>query len=206
MRWNVPEYQRTVLQRVGVSVPPHARVLDLGCGNGVDAEWFAQRASETIGLDLSSNERWRQIDRSGLSFLVGNAEALEFSDQYFDLIFLKDVLHHAESPERILREALRVCKPGGTIYVIEGNRVNPLLYVHMTLMLGHQHFRRRAFQSLVRRVFPHARFVHFEAHVYPFDSGIMLGLIHAVEAAIAATPLLRRLAAYNAAIATRSSP
>jgi ubiquinone/menaquinone biosynthesis C-methylase UbiE len=205
MRWNVTEFQRTVLQQVGVTVPPHARVLDLGCGNGVDAEWFAERASETVGIDLAANERWRQIDRPGLSFGVGNAEALEFANSRFDLVFLKDVLHHAESPERVLREARRVCKPGGTVYVIEGNRFNPLLYVHMTLMLGHQHFRRPAFHSLVRRVVPEARFVHFEAHVYPFDRGIMVGLAHAVESAIAATPLVRRLASYNAAIATRSS-
>jgi ubiquinone/menaquinone biosynthesis C-methylase UbiE len=205
MRWNVTEFQRTVLQQVGVTVPPHARVLDLGCGNGVDAEWFAERASETVGIDLAANERWRQIDRPALSFGVGNAEALEFADGRFDLVFLKDVLHHAESPERVLREARRVCKPGGTVYVIEGNRFNPLLYVHMTLMLGHQHFRRPAFHSLVRRVFPDARFVHFEAHVYPFDNGIMVGLAHAVESGIAATPLVRRLASYNAAIATRSS-
>ncbi len=206
MRWNVPEFQRTVFKQVGVNVPPQARVLDLGCGNGVDAEWFAERASETVGIDLAANERWRQIGRPGLSFGVGNAQALEFTDRCFDLVFLKDVLHHAQSPERVLREALRVCKPGGMVYVVEGNRFNPLLYVHMTLMLGHQHFRRHAFQSLVRRVFPHARFLHFEAHVYPFDSGIMVGLAHAVEAAIAATPLVRRLASYNAAIATRSSP
>jgi ubiquinone/menaquinone biosynthesis C-methylase UbiE len=204
MRWNVPEFQRTVFKQVGVDVPPNARVLDLGCGNGVDAEWFAERASETVGIDLAANDRWRQIDRPGLSFDVGDAQALEFPDRRFDLVFLKDVLHHAENPERVLREAHRVCRPGGTVYVVEGNRTNPLLYVHMTLMLGHQHFRRPAFQSLVRRVFPDARFVHFEAHVYPFDSSTMNRLAHAVESAIAATPLVRRLASYNAAIATRS--
>jgi ubiquinone/menaquinone biosynthesis C-methylase UbiE len=205
MRWNVPEYQRTVFKQVGVTVPPQARVLDLGCGNGVDAEWFAERASETVGIDLAANERWSQIDRKGLSFGVGDAQGLEFPDRSFDLVFLKDVLHHAQSPERVLREAHRVCKPGAAVYVVEGNRFNPLLYVHMTLMLGHQHFRRPVFQSLVRRVFPDARFVHFEAHVYPFDSGIMNRLAHGVESAIAATPVVRRLASYNAAIANRPS-
>jgi ubiquinone/menaquinone biosynthesis C-methylase UbiE len=205
MRWNVPQFQRTVFKQVGVTVPPGARVLDLGCGNGVDAEWFAERASETVGVDLVANERWRQIARPGLKFGVGDAQALEFANNDFDLVFVKDVLHHTPNPERVLQEARRVCKPAGTVYIVEGNRFNPLLYVHMTLMLGHQHFRRPAFESLVRRVFPDARFTHFEAHVYPFESGLMVGLAHLVERVIAATPVVERLASYNAATATCSS-
>jgi ubiquinone/menaquinone biosynthesis C-methylase UbiE len=205
MEWNVAEWQRTVFDKMHVEVPRHARALDLGCGDGRDAQWFAERARETVGLDIVESPRWKQIHQTGLTFRVADAQALPFSDAEFDLVFLKDVLHHAADPTRVLREAARVCAAGGSIYVVEGNRFNPIFYLHMTLIRGHQHFRRPAFQALVRQVFPSAQFIRFEAHVYPLQDARLLRLVHLAENAIAATPLLERLASYNGAIAVSRS-
>ena len=200
MNWNVGLYQQTVFEQLGLQLAGSERVLDLGCGEGADADWFAQRARSTVGIDLSEHPRWATLAHPGLSFQTADAQALPFPDAAFDLVFLKDVLHHAQDPSRVLDEAGRVCAPGGRIYIVEGNRFNPLFYVHMTLMLGHQHFRRPVFENLVRRRFPQARFVHFEAHVYPFAAPALVGLARGIENLIRVTPGIRRLASYNAAI------
>jgi len=201
VRWNVERYQETVFRRLGLELHGTERVLDLGCGDGADADWFARHARETIGVDLEAHPRWDQLSRAGLSFQPGDGQLLQFPSGRFDLVFMKDVLHHAADPSQVLREARRVAAPGARIVIVEGNRVNPIFYLHMTLMLGHQHFRRPRFQRLVRETFPQARFIHFEAHVYPCRSGWALRALSALELAIASTPGIERLASYNAAIA-----
>jgi ubiquinone/menaquinone biosynthesis C-methylase UbiE len=169
MKWNVDNYRQTVFRQLGLELSGKERVLDVGCGDGGDADWFAQRAASTIGIDLSEHPRWSTLTRPGLGFQSADAQALPFTSGAFDLVFMKDVLHHAHDPDQLLEEAGRVCAPGGRIYIVEGNRFNPIFYLHMTLMLGHQHFRRPVFRGLVARRFPQARFIQFEAHVYPFS-------------------------------------
>ena len=200
MNWNVDNYQRTVFAQLGVELAGSERVLDLGCGDGGDADWFAHRAASTIGLDLRDHPCWSTLAREGLRFQCADAQALPFPAGAFDLVFMKDVLHHAQDPGRVLEEAERVCASGGRLYIVEGNRFNPIFYVHMTLMLGHQHFKRPVFRDLVRGRFPQARFIQFEAHVYPFSSRGLVRLTGAIERVIAVTPGVRRLASYNAAI------
>jgi ubiquinone/menaquinone biosynthesis C-methylase UbiE len=200
MNWNVGLYQQAVFERLGLTLAGPERVLDLGCGDGADADWFARRAASTVGIDLSEHPRWATLSRPGLSFQTADAQELPFPTAAFDVVFTKDVLHHAQDPSRVLDEAGRVCKPGGRIYIVEGNRFNPVFYLHMTLMLGHQHFRRPVFRALVRRRFPQAHFLQFEAHVYPFAAPALVGLARGVENLIRVTPGIRRLSSYNAAI------
>jgi ubiquinone/menaquinone biosynthesis C-methylase UbiE len=200
VNWNVDNYQRTVFKQLGLELAGNERVLDLGCGDGSDADWFAQRAASTIGIDLNEHPRWATLARQELRFQCADAQALPFANSAFDLVFMKDVLHHAQDPGRVLEEAGRVCASGGRIYIVEGNRFNPIFYLHMTLMLGHQHFRRPVFRELVARRFPQARFTAFEAHVYPFSAPGLVRLAGGIERVIALTPGLRRLASYNAAI------
>ncbi len=200
MRWNIEEYQRTVFEQLRLPISGTERVLDLGCGEGRDAAWFAQRGCMTVGVDFQAHPLWQKLARPGLEFICGNAEGLEVPDRSFDLVFMKDVLHHASSPDRVLREAMRLCVPGGQICIVEANRLNPIFYLHMTLLLGHQHFRRPLFQRIVSGVFPQARFLHFEAHVYPFRSRILIAITRALQAVIARLPLVERLASYNAAL------
>jgi ubiquinone/menaquinone biosynthesis C-methylase UbiE len=200
VNWDVGRYQETVFRRLQLELTGTERVLDLGCGDGSDADWFAHRAQSTVGIDLHEHPRWPSLARPRLRFQSADAQALPFPDGAFDLVFMKDVLHHAQDPAKVLDETARVRAPGGRIYIVEGNRFNPVFYLHMTLMLGHQHFRRPVFRELVRRRFPQAQFIQFEAHVYPFSGPVLARLAQSIESLIRLTPGLRRLASYNAAI------
>ena len=73
----------------------------------------------------------------------------------------------------------------------------------MTRWLGHDHFTRKRFRSLVARVFPAARFGSFEAHYVP---GVerLLGLQEAVEDALGRLPTFPL--SYNYAVAQATGP
>jgi ubiquinone/menaquinone biosynthesis C-methylase UbiE len=202
LRWNVPEFQRMLFEQLGLDRIRADRVLDIGCGDGTYAEWISRRANSTIGVDLATHPNWDQLGNARLKFERQDARKLTFADGSFDVVFLKDVLHHSDSPKAVLLEARRVAAQGGRVYVVEANRLNPISYVHMTLMLGHQHFRRPVFRRLVQSVFPDAHFIGFEAHVYPFWSRGMIRAAERLQTLISRAPVIERFASYNAAEST----
>jgi ubiquinone/menaquinone biosynthesis C-methylase UbiE len=101
------------------------RVLDVGCGTGFLALRFAELGHAVTGLDLSP----RMIDRArrnamdgghDTEFLVGDAAALDFPDEMFDVVTARHVIWILPEPERGLAEWLRVLRPGGRLVLIEG--------------------------------------------------------------------------------------
>jgi SAM-dependent methyltransferase len=175
-------------------------LLDVGCGDGGVARLLHERVASVVAVDVAPSSSW--VEAPGLTFQVADGEALPFVDASFDLVHSKDSLHHMTHPERALAEYRRVLRPGGTALIIEANRLNPSLYLQMTLVRGHDHFRRKRFERLVRGQFPDAFFGAFEAHYVP-GAERMLGLQHAVEEALERFSPLRSVLAYNYAVASR---
>jgi ubiquinone/menaquinone biosynthesis C-methylase UbiE len=153
---------------------------------------------EVVAVDVEASPAWQ--DEDGLTFQVADAERLPFEDASFDAIHSKDSLHHMDDPRAALAEYRRVLKPGGTLVIVEGNRFNPVFYVHMTRLLGHEHFRRGFFHDLVREEFPTARFGAFEAHYVPWGERL-LPVQHAVEEVLERLPGAGGLLSYNYALA-----
>jgi ubiquinone/menaquinone biosynthesis C-methylase UbiE len=192
-------YRLRCIDKLGYRFRGEERLLDSGCGDGGVARLLRERVAEVVAIDVEPSESWANDD--GLLFSVANAEELPFADGEFDLIHSKDSLHHMEDPDRAIQEYRRVLKPGGTVLIVEANRYNPFFWVHMTKMLGHEHFPRKRFHALVRSAFPDARFGRFEAHYVP-QAERMLGVQNAVEELLERVPLASRLVSYNYAVAT----
>jgi ubiquinone/menaquinone biosynthesis C-methylase UbiE len=176
------------------------RLLDVGCGNGGVARMLRPLVGEVMAVDVEASPDWR--DEPGLRFLVADGEHLPFDDGSFDVVHSKDSLHHMDDPRAALGEYRRVLRPGGTLLIIEGNRFNPVFYVHMTRLLGHEHFARKVFRDLVGAEFPAARFGSFEAHYVPWGERLV-PLQHVVEEAIERIPGAGSLLSYNYAVAQR---
>jgi ubiquinone/menaquinone biosynthesis C-methylase UbiE len=193
-------YRLRCIDKLGYRFRGDERLLDVGSGDGDVARLLRQRVGEVIAVDVEPSEQWRDSD--GISFSVADAEQLPFEDAEFDLVHSKDSLHHMDNPERALAEYIRVLKPSGTALIVEANRYNPIFFVHMTKMLGHEHFTRKRFENLVHSAFPEARYGSFEARFVP-QAERFLKLQEAVENLLERIPGYSRLVAYNFAVATR---
>jgi 2-polyprenyl-3-methyl-5-hydroxy-6-metoxy-1,4-benzoquinol methylase len=90
-------------------------LLDVGCGEGVLTEQWAQRLGDrrVVGLDLPDPKlegHWRTRQRANLHFLAGRAEELPFADKEFDLVAAIETLEHVADPDRTLAEMARVAR------------------------------------------------------------------------------------------------
>lgn len=98
-------------------------LLDVGCGPGTITVDFARRLlpARVVGLDASPEviEKAATLaEQQGLEtveFIVGNAYALPFPDSSFDIVHAHQTLQHVAKPVAVLREMMRVVKPGGIV-------------------------------------------------------------------------------------------
>ena len=104
---------------------PPMEIADLGAGEGTFSQLLAQRAARVIAVDNSEKmvEYGAQLAREhgldNLEYRLGDMEALPVEDGSVDLAFFSQSLHHAQHPERAVREAYRILRPGGRIAVLD---------------------------------------------------------------------------------------
>jgi len=96
------------------------RVLDVACGTGNLAVVAARRGCETSGIDIAANLISQARDRSAaenlrITFREGDAEALPYEDDQFDLVVSMFGVMFAPRPEIAVAELRRVTRPGGQI-------------------------------------------------------------------------------------------
>ena len=194
-------FKKDFYERIGGLSPFRGMiVLDIGCGDGEDSLAISRFAKKVTGIDVVEDKKWDKIKNRKLNFVVGDAQRLPFEKNRFNGVFLKDVLHHVTDPERVLKEIKRVAVKGPLIILIEGNRYNPLFYIHMTKLGGHDHLKQGQFKELILKYFPNAQFVHFESHFIPFINKSLFMLIIEVEKFVDRIDFLRPILSYNASI------
>lgn len=101
-------------------IVPGSRVLDIACGSGNTALSAARRNAVVDGIDIVEAliERAKvraQAEGFDITFQTGDALALPYADQTFDAVVSTFGIMFAPDQERAADEALRVCKPGGTL-------------------------------------------------------------------------------------------
>ncbi len=127
-------------------IPEHidgASILDVGCADGGYLQLLSQRFNTylVIGIDSSLEElRLANTLRpsSASSLVCADALALPIKAERFDLIFLKDLLHHTDHPVKVLNECERVLTKEGTVIIAETERDNRIMRVYSKY--GHNHF------------------------------------------------------------------
>lgn len=118
------------------------RVLEIGVGLGADHQRFAEAGADLFGIDLT--ERAVEHTRRRLAVFalssrvaVGDAEHLEFPDEYFDMVYSWGVLHHSPDTRMAISEVWRVLKRGGEARVMIYNRwslVGIMLWIRYALL------------------------------------------------------------------------
>jgi len=120
------------------------RVLDVGCGAGVDLARFAKGGAHVVGVDIASaavglaRANFAQQRLAG-AFIVGDGETLPFADSAFDLVFAHGVVQYTSDPKRLVDECLRVLKPGAQAIFQVYNRVSWLNALSKLMKVGLEH-------------------------------------------------------------------
>jgi SAM-dependent methyltransferase len=105
---------QTALDELLTGADPDS-VLDVGCGEGVLTEQWADRlgSGRVVGLDLEDGglqDLWSWRARANLRFVAGQAAALPFARDEFALVAAIESLEHVPDPRRVLEEMARVAR------------------------------------------------------------------------------------------------
>jgi len=87
-------------------------ILEIGIGTGAIAEKVAKNIGPLIGIDISK-EMISEIDHQNITTMIGDAHKLEFDDNTFDLIYMRNVIHYIDNPDLAFSEIYRCLKQGG---------------------------------------------------------------------------------------------
>ncbi|MFW6106704.1 MAG: class I SAM-dependent methyltransferase [bacterium] len=111
-------------RRIGREVRLAHRVLDIGCGSCDLVQYLAGAyGQEVTGVDISDGSfpsRRQTSDGSRYDCLKRDAAGLTFAqDGSADAVVSMWALHEMAGPDEILREAHRVLRPGGEIFIVD---------------------------------------------------------------------------------------
>lgn len=118
----VLEPGRRALTRAVQDLHP-ASLLEVGVGTGLALAGYPAD-TKVVGVDLSpemlerARRRAAEMPGRDIALHVMNAERMDFPDNSFDCVTLPYVLSVTPSPARLVAEVRRVCKPDGTILVL----------------------------------------------------------------------------------------
>jgi len=111
---------------IGLIPPePGGKLLDIGTGTGRVLELLGPRVREALGVDASkamlalARARLAGPGLAHCTVRLADMYRLPLPDRSFDIVVLQMVLHHAEDPAGVVREAARVLKPGGRLLLID---------------------------------------------------------------------------------------
>lgn len=117
------EVEQTLLNMLGTTLVE--ALLDIGTGTGRMLQVLSSRAREAIGVDQSrdmlsvARTNLAEADYQNCTVRQADMYDLPFGEKSFDLVVLHMVLHFADRPHDVVREAARVLRPGGQFFVVD---------------------------------------------------------------------------------------
>jgi len=100
-----------------------AQVLSVGCGPGVIVRELCtlDPSIQATGLDISDERvqeaKGRNLENAQANFVRGDAQAMDLASNRFDLVYSRMLMEYLKDKEGAVKEMVRVCKPGGTVFL-----------------------------------------------------------------------------------------
>jgi len=120
------------------------KLLEVGCGVGIDLVRFARGGAVVTGVDLAETSielARKNFEQNGLSadLHLMNGEALDFPDNSFDVVYAHGVLQYTEKKKKMVAELYRVLKPGGQAIMMVYNRISCLNALRLVTKVELEH-------------------------------------------------------------------
>ena len=92
-------------------LPEHnfKKILEVGIGTGAVAKIISKRIGPLTGIDISA-EMISNINHPDIELILADVQALPFDSETFDLIYMRNVLHYIDEPEKGFSEIYRCMK------------------------------------------------------------------------------------------------
>lgn len=113
------------------------KILDVGCGLGESAIYFAQKGAKVIAIDSSPGmleftsklaEKKDILDKLDVLVMAAD-ESWPWTNQ-FDYIYAANVLHHIANKETFLQNIYQALKPGGMFFIWDPLKYNPIINIY----------------------------------------------------------------------------
>ncbi len=98
------------------------RLLDIGCGDGSLAIQVKEKYDEVYGIEFSDKAAELAKEKGVIVSISNlNYESLPYEDCFFDTAVCLDIIEHIFDPARLVKETLRILRPGGCIILSTPN-------------------------------------------------------------------------------------
>lgn len=105
-----------------------AKILDLGCGNGLSSAIISQSGRWVIGTDISLFflSGSAHLQHARLRYHVCDVLDLPYKDEKFDVVSSNELIEHVTDAPKALLEMIRVLKKGGILIIMGPNLCSPM--------------------------------------------------------------------------------
>jgi acetyltransferase-like isoleucine patch superfamily enzyme/ubiquinone/menaquinone biosynthesis C-methylase UbiE len=112
-----------ILSELGKKPDKSVIVLDFGCGNGIASYALARMGYSVVGVDSSLGEltginaakKIQNLDGVNFEIVHSTGEKIDFPDNAFDVVWIRETLHHIRDLNGFMKEINRILKPSGII-------------------------------------------------------------------------------------------
>lgn len=132
VRFGKSEEFSETLKLANIYAPSAKTVLDIGAGNGISSVNFALKGyhvaavepdpSDSIGANAIRRLK-TSYNLENLSVYESYAEELGFPAESFDIVYVRQAMHHAYDLKKFIAECARVLKPGGILMTVRDHVV-----------------------------------------------------------------------------------
>ena len=97
-------------------------LIDVGCGNGTLAGELIHGTWRYIGVDVVRHPGFP----AGCEFVLGNLDQdrIPIADGHADVVVSAETIEHVENPRALMRELVRLARPGGWVFVTTPNQLS----------------------------------------------------------------------------------
>jgi 2-polyprenyl-3-methyl-5-hydroxy-6-metoxy-1,4-benzoquinol methylase len=123
-------FQKSRIEDIKPYLNPDMKALDIGCSSGYFLYSLKELVQECVGIEPNKDDVEFARAKCGVKVYDRPLEETDIPPEYFDIVFMFDVLEHIEDPISFLGTVRQYIRPGGYIYIEVDNIDDSLLTVY----------------------------------------------------------------------------